>query len=220
MAKLARFQRTIQTEAGVIVPSAHIEVRNESDGALATLFSDRAGGGGITNPFDTGADGFAAFYVIGGAYKVRAYTGPSGSPTFERIWRHEGIGTAREYDARNLLFAFPISFSASGFPGVGEELVPYDIPLAMSLENDFEGWYMRVRVAPTAPRTIAFKRNTGIGTAAVQFATGLIDTGELDAEFTMAANIELLAGEQVWPVMPNPRDTQMEDVSVTLLARL
>lgn len=91
---LARKQITITDEAGNIVPNAFIEVRRESAGApLAFLFSDRAGAESISNPFQADNEGFAAFHVIGGAYKVRAY-----APGFQRIWRYVGIGTAAEFD--------------------------------------------------------------------------------------------------------------------------
>jgi hypothetical protein len=37
--------------------------------------------------------------VLGGAYQVRAYTGPSGAPTFEKILRYEAIGLNAEADS-------------------------------------------------------------------------------------------------------------------------
>jgi hypothetical protein len=92
----ARWQRTIVDEAGNIIPAPFIEVRREIAGApLATLYSDRAGGSPLGNPFQvmTG-DGFAAFHVAGGAFKIRAYSGG-----FEQIWRYVGIGTGSELDA-------------------------------------------------------------------------------------------------------------------------
>ncbi len=92
---LARWQATIVDAAGNIVPLASVEVRREVAGAaLASLFSDRDGLSAIGNPFSADAEGFVAFHVAGGSYKVRAYV--SG---FERIWRYVGIGTAAEFDA-------------------------------------------------------------------------------------------------------------------------
>lgn len=93
---LARWQATIVDSAGNIIPSPWVEVRREVAGApLASLFSDRAGATPISNPFQAGVDGFAAFHVSGGAYKVRAYDVASG---YERIWRYVGIGTSSEID--------------------------------------------------------------------------------------------------------------------------
>lgn len=92
---LARWQATIVNEAGNIIPLAFVEVRQEIAGApLALLYSDRPGTSAIGNPFQADAEGFAAFHVAGGAYKIRAYSG-----AFERIWRYVGIGTAAEFDA-------------------------------------------------------------------------------------------------------------------------
>lgn len=97
---MARYQFTVTDEAGNIVPGAHIEVRREQPGQpLATLKSNRAGTTPLANPFDADSDGFAYFHVAGGSYQVRAYTGASGAPTFERIFRYVAIGMASETDA-------------------------------------------------------------------------------------------------------------------------
>lgn len=98
MATLARWQRTITTGGGVVVPSASVEVRRESDNGLASLFSDRAGASAISNPFSADSEGFAAFHVIGGVYKITVTSG-----SFSRTWRFVGIGTAGEFDHTELL---------------------------------------------------------------------------------------------------------------------
>lgn len=97
---MARYQFTVTDEAGNVIPEAHIEVRRERPGQpLAALKSNRAGTSALTNPFDADSEGFAYFHVSGGAFQIRAYTGPSGAPTFERIWRYVAIGLAAETDA-------------------------------------------------------------------------------------------------------------------------
>lgn len=97
---MARYQFTVTDEAGNIVPNAHIEVRREQPGQpLAALKSNRAGTSALTNPFDADADGYAGFHVAGGAFQIRAYLGPSGAPTFERIYPYVPIGLAAETDA-------------------------------------------------------------------------------------------------------------------------
>lgn len=92
---LARWQATIVDDAGNVIPSPFVEVRRESAGAsLAILYSDRDGANPLGNPFQVAtADGFAFFHVIGGAYKVRVYSG-----AFEKIHRYVAIGTAGETD--------------------------------------------------------------------------------------------------------------------------
>lgn len=103
MATLARWQATIQDEAGNILPGAFVEVRRDVVGGnLAPLFSDRAGTVGLGNPAQADEEGFIAFHVQGGPYRIRAYTGSSLAPTFERIWRYAGIGTASEADLDTL----------------------------------------------------------------------------------------------------------------------
>jgi hypothetical protein len=97
---LARYNRVVQDANGNGVAGAHIEVRSEISGQpLAALYSDRAGTVAIGNPFDADSNGSFGFHVVGGAYQVRAYTGASGAPTFERILRYEGIGVNSESDS-------------------------------------------------------------------------------------------------------------------------
>jgi hypothetical protein len=92
---LARWQATIVDEAGNIQTAASIEVRGETPGSpLASIFSDRDGVTPLGNPFSSDAEGFAAFHVVGGAYRITATKG-----AFSRIWRYVGIGTAQEADA-------------------------------------------------------------------------------------------------------------------------
>ncbi|WP_262048664.1 hypothetical protein [Bradyrhizobium sp. Bra78] len=97
---LAAHQFTVTDGAGNVVSGAHIEVRSEIPGQpLAAVYSDRAGTTGLGNPFDTDADGFVRFFVVGGAYQIRAYTGASVAPTFEApLQRYVGIGLAQESD--------------------------------------------------------------------------------------------------------------------------
>ena len=97
---MARWQRTIVDGAGNVIPGANFEVRKEVPGApLAALKSDRAGVTGISNPGVADSNGDVGFHVVGGAYKIRVWLGPSGAPTYEKIWRYEPIGTAQELDA-------------------------------------------------------------------------------------------------------------------------
>jgi hypothetical protein len=83
-----------------VVPGAHIEVRTEIPGLpLAALKSDRDGATPKSNPFDADTDGKFSFYVVGGAYQIRAYTGSSGSPDTEDFIYHEAIGLNAESDS-------------------------------------------------------------------------------------------------------------------------
>lgn len=91
MAKLARWQATIVDEAGNIQPGASVEVRLESTGNLAVLYSDSAGASGVLNPRTADADGYVFFYTESGDYKITASLGG-----FERIWRDECVLTAED----------------------------------------------------------------------------------------------------------------------------
>lgn len=82
-----------QDDAGNVIASPSVEVRRESDNALVSLFSDRAGSSALANPFTAGVDGLIAFHVIGGAYKVTVTKGVD-----VQTFRYVGIGTNSEYD--------------------------------------------------------------------------------------------------------------------------
>jgi len=120
---MARYSGVVTDQAGNIITNAKIEVRRETPGQpLAALKSNRAGTAAISNPFDAEADGAFFFHVIGGAYQVRAYTGPSGSPTFEKILRYEPVGLAAELDAGVDVLIAPEQYGAVG-DGVADDTV-------------------------------------------------------------------------------------------------
>lgn len=96
---LARHQFTVQDSGGNVVAGAHVEVRSDTPGQpLVALYSDRDGTVATGNPIDADASGYVYFYVVGGAYQIRVYTGASGAPTTEHIDRYVGIGLAQESD--------------------------------------------------------------------------------------------------------------------------
>ncbi len=102
MAKKAILNIQVTDDAGNVVPSASVEITRELGGATEPVFSDRAGTASLTQPLTTDTDGFVAVHVAGGAFKVRAYTGDTGSPTFEKIWRYVGAGLGGETDIVSL----------------------------------------------------------------------------------------------------------------------
>jgi len=93
MATLARFQATATDDAGNILTLPDVEVRLESTGLPANIFSDRAGTVALGNSFTGEADGSFAFHVAGGAYKITVTKG-----AVQRIWRYVAIGTMGELD--------------------------------------------------------------------------------------------------------------------------
>ncbi|MET4315879.1 hypothetical protein [Bradyrhizobium sp. RT4b] len=96
---LARHQFTVQDRDGTVVPGAHVEVRSDVPGQpIVALYSDRDGTIAAGNPLDTDANGYVYFYVVGGYYQIRVYTGASGAPTTEHIDRYVGIGLAQGSD--------------------------------------------------------------------------------------------------------------------------
>ena len=77
-----------------VADNATIEVRRESDGALASIFSDREGEEPITNPSAFGdASGRFEFFAAGGAYRVKVTQDGK-----EYTLRYQAIGTAAAED--------------------------------------------------------------------------------------------------------------------------
>ena len=110
---LARFEANITDQYGNILTDASVEVRNESTGLLATLYSDRAGTIAIDNPLTSDANGFVYFHVVGGAYKIIVRKND-----LLVTRRYVPIGTAQEAD-KNLVTLASDTFSDSGFVAVG-----------------------------------------------------------------------------------------------------
>jgi len=95
----AVWQATITDAAGKVLAGVTIEVKREIVGQpLATIYEDRDGTTPLGNPFSVDVEGFARFYISGGAYQIRAYK--SG---FERLWRHVAIGLLGEADTAEFL---------------------------------------------------------------------------------------------------------------------
>lgn len=87
---LAHWQRTFTDTAGNVQPSISIEVRNESTGALAAIYTDSAGTTAKDNPFTTDAFGFGDFYAADGRYRIVA-------PDID--WRNEELLTFENLQA-------------------------------------------------------------------------------------------------------------------------
>jgi hypothetical protein len=69
------FQRTIVDGNGDIQPGATITVRNEADGELAAVYSDRELTTVKSNPFSADSNGFVEFFAVRGEYRVKAEFG-------------------------------------------------------------------------------------------------------------------------------------------------
>lgn len=121
---LARWQATIVDEAGNVLPGASVTVRAETSGnPLANLFSDRAGVVPTGNPITADGEGFAFFYIEGGAYRITATLG-----LFSREWRYVGIGTASENDSEAFQLATGPNLFTS-YLDLNEIATPIDPPV-------------------------------------------------------------------------------------------
>jgi hypothetical protein len=91
---LARYNLRATDASGNVIAGASVEVRLEVPGApLAALKSDRDGTVAESNPLTTDANGRAAFYVVGGFYKITVTSG-----AFSDEMRYVGIGLAQGSD--------------------------------------------------------------------------------------------------------------------------
>ncbi len=99
MATYARWTRTITDDAGN-VRNAKVYVYKESDGQLATIYSDRSGATPLANPFTlSNSDrGRAYFHAAGSVYEVYAVDG-----SWSQTWRYQALGTAAECDVGSFI---------------------------------------------------------------------------------------------------------------------
>lgn len=201
-------------DAGNIVPFADIVVRDEVTGTIITVYPDRSGTVPVVPPLQADAKGYFHFYVQGGRYRIDVTKNGVTSTK-----RNVAIGTAQEYDANDLLFAFPMFWQAANKPGLGEDLPPLDLPLPVVLYDDFVGWNARLRIAPTSNQTISIRYRPSLVVADTQIATLTFLAGAFSGTFSMADDTPLVAGGQIWPRFPNPRDATMADFSMCILAR-
>lgn len=97
----ARWNRSIIDASGN-VRNASVAVYKESDGLLATIYSDRNGATPKANPFTlSNSDyGLAFFHAAGAAYKIVATDG-----SWSQTWRYEPVGLGAEYDVASFIAA-------------------------------------------------------------------------------------------------------------------
>lgn len=90
---MARWQASIVDSQGNTLNAASVEVRNEADNSLATLYSDRAGSVPLGNPFSADSDGYAFFHAAAGTFKITATK--SG---VSKVWRYVMLGLSQASD--------------------------------------------------------------------------------------------------------------------------
>lgn len=171
MATYARWNRSITDGSGNAL-NATVTVYKESDGLLATIYSDRTGTA-KANPFTLSSpdQGLAFFHAVGGAYKVVATYG-----SYSQTWRYEGVGTGSEFDAGSL----------SGVQAP-TTTVPAAVQIAEATNNGSNKLSITVPAALAADRTVQFPdADLTIGTAAGK------DTG------TSGTTVPLLDGANTW----------------------
>jgi hypothetical protein len=103
----------------VLSPLASVEVRREDTGALASIFSDRAGLVGISNPMTADEFGRFTFHAPGleDGYRIRVTQ--AASPGTEYTLRYQKVGTAGELDLQGLSAgAILVALSAAGAIGM------------------------------------------------------------------------------------------------------
>lgn len=81
----ACYQTSVIDDEGNKVSSALIEIRHSSGGALASLFEDRAGLSGTSNPAPTDTDGFARVFLDEGTYHITITHASLGTRTYQYV---------------------------------------------------------------------------------------------------------------------------------------
>lgn len=90
---LAAWNYVITDTAGNISTNSLVEVRRESDNALAALYSDRDGTSSLGNPF-TAATGYGRVHLAAGAYKINVT-----KDAYMNTSRYVAAGLAQELDS-------------------------------------------------------------------------------------------------------------------------
>jgi hypothetical protein len=83
MAVYSIYQTYIEGATGLPLSGASVEIRNESDNSLATLYSTRTGTS-KANPFTSASSGYAFAYLGRGSYKITV-TNDGFSATFRHV---------------------------------------------------------------------------------------------------------------------------------------
>lgn len=81
---LLRWQQNIVDEAGNVLASAEVEIRDEVSGALVNLFEDIDGNTVKGNPLTVDSDGYGFAYMEPGRFKI---TATSADQSFTKSWR-------------------------------------------------------------------------------------------------------------------------------------
>lgn len=88
--KKSIWQKWVEGADGRPLAAASVQVWNEKDGSLATLYSDRDGTA-LGNPFTSDSAGLATFYADPGRYKITVTSG-----AFSATMRDQQVGEAKE----------------------------------------------------------------------------------------------------------------------------
>lgn len=194
MATLARWNRTIQDGAGNAL-NATITVYKESDGLIATIYSDRAGATPKSNPFTlSSADqGYAYFHAVGGAYKVVATYG-----SYTQTWRYEPVGTGAEFDADSLsgvtapTTTVPAAVQIADATNNGSNYIQITVPAALAANYTFTLPAADVTMSTYAATLIAAASASAARTVLGLGTSAVIDTG------TSGTKVALTDGANTW----------------------
>lgn len=212
MAKYAHCQLALQDDAGNLMVGAAVDVRDEETGNLASLKSVRDGTSTKTNPY-TSADGYADFYVVGGAYKITATLGVD-----TVTLRYRGIGTAAEYDINEVSrWSFP--FTSTGLLGDGEVLPAIAAPVAVTIPADCEDSFATPSEgAGTGIVIIQYEYSANNGVSWVNAFIATFAAGSRTPVFALAADLPLPKNALLRPKGPATHDPTFEGFTSTIVS--
>jgi hypothetical protein len=207
-----------------IAPFASVEVRRESTGALASLFSDRAGLVGISNPMTADEYGRFTFCVPGLQEGYRIRVTEAASPGLEYTHRNVPIGLFQELDSPLTTLGDLMRGGSTGEPermGVGSDGYPL-VPnsggpaglayLPPALGYNLVGGYLEWTAvgSPTSTLTVEIKTWSGNDPSAsepvwIAFRSATSATGALTyRKITSAKSITINSGALVGTVSGVP----------------
>lgn len=201
---LARYQFTVQDDAGNIQPEAEVTVTKESTGGVVQLYADKYGSETKGNSFYADDKGFAFFYVEAGVYRIDAELDDFAATPMRDV----EIGSGNRYD---------IPFSATGHFGSSEQLPAFSVVTPLTLPAGLPRSNAFCDVAPTAEVIITFKKKTG-GGAWTDVFTVTFAIGTIVGTFTLVADAELAVNDRLRPFAPASIDSTFQGLAVTIAA--
>ena len=201
---LAIYTSAAWTANGGIEPAAGatVEVRSEATGSLVSLFEDRDGEVGLDNPFTADAQGRFAFFVAGGAYRVKVTDGEN-----EHTLRWQAVGTFAESDVSALGIDTAGPAAEDVLAAVGRGAI---VESGSNSNGHYVRWENGEQVCWVRGFTLEYNTSTNIGNVWSFPAEFINDQTVVRHGVTSSAGVAVSASQIGWQLSLTPNTTSIE----------